>query len=63
MTITRKTVRVDISLPPEFLERVDAFAQKLHRSRSGFILEALRVYMDSFIIMKRGNNDDNFPTA
>ena len=37
--------RVLISMDDEFLEMVDTFATKEHRSRSELIREALRTYM------------------
>ncbi|MDX2084861.1 MAG: ribbon-helix-helix protein, CopG family [Candidatus Melainabacteria bacterium] len=37
--------RVLISMDDEFLEMVDGFAQREHRSRSELIREALRTYM------------------
>ena len=40
-------VRVMLSMPPEFLSRVDAIAEKEHRSRSDLVREALRRYLES----------------
>ena len=39
-------VRVMLSMPPEFLARVDAIAAKEHRSRSDLVREALRRYLE-----------------
>lgn len=40
-------VRVMLSMPPEFLSRVDAIAEREHRSRSDLVREALRRYLES----------------
>ncbi|MBI3161109.1 MAG: ribbon-helix-helix protein, CopG family [Chloroflexi bacterium] len=39
-------VKVLVSLPQEFLEDIDRIASEEHRSRSEFIREALRAYME-----------------
>ena len=38
--------RVMVSFPEEFLAEVDRVAEEEHRSRSEFLREAVRVYMD-----------------
>lgn len=40
-------VRVMLSMPPEFLSRVDEVAAREHRSRSDLVREALRRYLES----------------
>lgn len=45
-------VKVLVSLPQEFLEDIDRVASEEHRSRSEFIREALRAYMEMRQIRK-----------
>ncbi len=40
------TVKVMVSFPDEFLAEVDRIAQEEHRSRSEFVREAIRYYIE-----------------
>ena len=48
-------ITINISMPEEFLEKVDKAAKTLYMGRSELIREALRTYIDSKVPVEGGD--------
>ena len=47
MAFTVDNTKINISIPVELLNQVEEFARKTNQSKSGFICQACRKYIDS----------------
>ena len=47
MAFTVDNTKINISIPCELLSQVEEFAQRTNQSKSGFICQAVRKYIDS----------------
>ena len=51
MAFTVDNTKINISIPCELLSQVEEFAQRTNQSKSGFICQAVRKYIDSMVLM------------